>query len=281
MNGMLAVRLLPQGFGCERHDCMKRAVPHDNASPEKDETLADSVYRRLKSDILWGRLEPGQALRSDTIKTSYDVGISPLREALTRLASEALVVRVAQRGFKVAPLDSAQVIDTAEARVLVEGEALRLSIERGDLQWETEIVAASHALSRTLSDGKLRPESEAWAVPHQRFHMALIAACRSEWLIRVATVLFDHAERHRIIGERWRVSLEASGAIAGRNRELEHEKLGKAVLKRDVDTALDLMRRHYMLTAQSVVHVLDGERGHAVRLQSLRQGATRPRRAAG
>lgn len=249
---------------------MKRSARRENIASSEDETLTDFVYRRLKADIIWGRLVPDQPLRSDELKEAYEIGISPLREALTRLSAEALVVRMAQRGFKVASLSVDQVVDIARSRVLVEGAALRASIELGDLRWESEIAAATHALSRTLSEGLLRPESEAWAVPHRRFHMSLIAACGSEWLLRMSENLYDHAERHRLLGERWRVEFEASGAVSGRNRAIEHERLAKAVLDRDMQPALELLERHYLLTARSVVHVIEGGDGSNLQLDLSR-----------
>lgn len=257
---------------------MKRSVPRETPSAQGDETLTDSVYRRLKADIVWGRLEPDLPLRSDELRETYQIGISPLREALTRLAGDGLAIRLAQRGFKVASLDIDQVVDVARTRILVEGEALRASVELGDLQWETEIAAATHALSRILSEGTLRPESEAWAVPHRRFHMALIAGCESEQLLRIAANLFDHAERHRLLGERWRVGFEASGAISGRNRLLEHEKLAKATLDRDAESAVELLGRHHMLTARSVVHALEGDGASDLRFDLQRGRVSQQRR---
>ena len=131
---------------------MKRSVaqasllePDHNGAPR---TIAESIYHRLRQDILWGRFIPGSPLRSDDLRERYDVGISPLREALTRLASERLVTTVGQRGFRVAPLTAYDVEDTMATRLVIEGEALARSMERGDIAWETSVVAAFHALSR-------------------------------------------------------------------------------------------------------------------------------------
>ena len=242
---------------------MKRAVspsPVESADGGA-RTLADVIYRRLKADILWGRLGPAEPLRSDDLRATYDIGISPLREALTRLTVEGHVVNLSQRGFRVAPLTVKGVRDVAEARGVVEGEALRCSIEYGDLAWETEIVGATHALTRTLRSGELRPEGEAWSEHHRRYHFALIAACDSEWLLRASAQLFDHAERHRMIAEQRRINNEASGVVSRRDRLNEHEELAKTVLTRDTDGALRFMRRHLHLTMISVIAALEGSSG--------------------
>src|SRR5580700_3759218 len=131
---------------------MKRSVTEARrgqvATDDLPRTVAESTYQRLRQDILWGRFAPGSPLRSDELRARYDVGISPLREALTRLSSERLVTTVGQRGFRVAQLTAYDVEDTMATRLVIEGEALARSMERGDIAWETSVVAAFHALSR-------------------------------------------------------------------------------------------------------------------------------------
>src|SRR5262245_26547488 len=107
------------------------------AAVQEPRTLSEAVYRRLKNDILWGRFPPDSALKSDRLRDLYSIGISPLREALSRLASERLVTASGQRGFRVAPLTIEDVRDTMETRIVIEREALTRSIAVGDISWET------------------------------------------------------------------------------------------------------------------------------------------------
>ena len=65
-------------------------------------TQTDRVHRRLRADIIAGRLAPGTRLAMEQLKTAYGVGLSPLREALSRLSSQGLVEQLSQRGFRVA-----------------------------------------------------------------------------------------------------------------------------------------------------------------------------------
>jgi hypothetical protein len=59
---------------------------HDLGAPPQ--TLSDEADRHLRRDVIAGRLVPGSRLRIDRLKVAYDIGASPLREALSRLASE-------------------------------------------------------------------------------------------------------------------------------------------------------------------------------------------------
>ena len=214
-------------------------------------TIAESIYRRLRQDILWGRFVPGSPLRSDELRARYNVGISPLREALTRLASERLVTTVGQRGFRVAPLTAYDVEDTMATRLVIEGEALARSIDRGDIAWETSVVAAFHALSRHPIPKEPGPSTEVWALHHRQFHMALLSACGSRWHMELAGLLFDQAERHRILRSKF-----GPQKILKRDTVREHKQIFEAALSRDVKTAVRALGKHYQATAEQVVSVL-------------------------
>ena len=161
---------------------MKRSVAETHPVPADQNggprTIAESIYRRLRQDVLWGRFAPGAPLRSDELRAHYNVGISPLREALTRLASERLVTSVGQRGFRVAPLTAYDVEDTMRTRIVLERDALARSIENGDIAWETAVVAAFHTLSRNPIPRETGSATEGWAVHHRQFHLALIFSLR-------------------------------------------------------------------------------------------------------
>jgi GntR family transcriptional regulator, carbon starvation induced regulator len=236
---------------------MKRSVAeaHSTAPAHDDlpRTIAESIYRRIRQDILWVQLAPGAALRSDQLRARYNVGISPLREALTRLVSERLVTSVGQRGFRVAPLTAYDVEDTMQMRLLIERDALARSIENGDIAWETAVVASFHALSRNpIPTGPGAP-TESWAIHHRQFHMALISACGSRWQMDLAGLLFDQAERHRMLRTKF-----APQQKLRRDTMREHKQIFEATLARDVKAAIRALEKHYATTAKQVGAVLAG-----------------------
>jgi GntR family carbon starvation induced transcriptional regulator len=234
---------------------MKRSVVEAHAAGPADDrvprTIAESTYHRLRQDILWGQFAPGWPLRSDKLRARYGVGVSPLREALTRLVSERLVTSVGQRGFRVAPLTAYDVEDTMATRIVIEGEALKRSIERGDIAWETAVVGAFHALSRHPIPKAPGPSTEVWAVHHRRFHMTLLSACGSRWHMELAGLLFDQAERHRILRSKFGPQIKLK-----RDTVREHKQIFDAALARDADAAVRALDRHYRATAEQVASVL-------------------------
>lgn len=226
---------------------------YDVASDSEDapKTIAESVYRRLRSDIIWGVLSPGAPLRSDELRKMYDAGISPIREALSRLASERLVTSSGQRGFRVAPMGIDHVEDIIETRLIIEAAALKRSIETGDVGWETRIVAAHHALSRSPFPTSQGSEAEVWSMNHRAFHMALISACQSDWQIYLAGLLFDQSERFRILRA---VKTATSGNA--RDPAKEHQQLVDAVLDRDIDSSITALQKHYRTTMVMAIDAL-------------------------
>jgi len=235
---------------------MKRSlavVDTSGLEPGAPRTIAESVYRRIRTDIVWGHLPPDAPLRSDGLREKYAVGISPLREALTRLATEGLVIGVEQKGFRVAPVTEHDVTDTMQTRFVVEKEALTASLKQGDLSWEISLFASFHALSSTAIPNAPGDAAENWARRHRQFHMALIAACGSTLQIELAGMLFDRAERHRV----WALKLMLqTRSRLRRNVLAEHRSIYDAAVARNSKAAVDALGRHYEATADQVIAAL-------------------------
>jgi len=213
-------------------------------------TLAEATYRQLREDIVWGKRAPGTALRSNELRAAYDIGISPLREALSRLASERLVICSGQRGFSVAPLDAEDVLDTMETRIVIEIEALRRSIRFGGKDWLAAIRENYERLSALPIPQAPGRTAADWSTQHRAFHMALLSASRSRWMIRLAGDLFDQAERHRIVAY-----LDAAPANF-RDRDAEHLRILQAALARNEDAAAEALDSHYRRTGIGVAEKL-------------------------
>jgi DNA-binding GntR family transcriptional regulator len=252
---------------------MKRSIDStsDAPTPIQDETprtMAEIIYRKLRSDIVWGVLPPGAPLRSDELRAKYGVGISPLREALSRLMVERLVTTIGQRGFRVAPISAEDVLDVTETRLVVERAALAKSIERGDLKWETRIVAAFHALSKIpLPPARGSDLGESWASHHREFHMALLSGCGSPWQINLAGLLFDQADRFRLMP-----GAQVNISKAGRDPADEHRRIMQATLGRNVEKALQALESHYRATTAQVIKSIGQDNTASQRARS--KGAT-------
>jgi DNA-binding GntR family transcriptional regulator len=153
------------------------------------------------------------------------------------LAKRDLVVARPRRGFRVREFSVEDIVGLTESRVEIESVALRLAIERGDVRWEAQIVAAHHLVERTPrvdDNGKYREE---WGVRHRDFHQALTAGCNNARLQEVVLGLRAGAELYR----RWWWALAAD-----RHRDLaaEHRQLMELTLARNADAAIEALAFH-------------------------------------
>lgn len=224
------------------------AAPDLAASSEK--TRAELAYKLISKDLLAGRFEPSARLRLNELKLRYDLGLSPLREALLRLASEGLVIAEGQRGFAVAPVSLSELTDLTRTRQQIEALALSEAIAQGDADWEADILSAFHRLSRAPLPSSADDLDTAmnWEQRHRAFHDALVAACDSPWLLRFHSQLLDHSERYR----RLRMfNPPQTMTDPTRNRDAEHREIMDAVLERNATKACELMRAHLQRTAEA------------------------------
>lgn len=199
-------------------------------------TVRSNTYERIKRDILFGELAPGSKLKLDTLKARYEASVSTLRETLNRLASEGFVSAEEQRGFFVTPVSKEDFSEIANLRILLEGFALRASIENGDTEWEGNLVAAHHKLHRMEQLLLTGDESqiELWKRYDWEFHLALIQACNSQNLLSLHSTLYDKYLRYQML------ILTSRGAEAVE----EHRIMFEAALRRDTDTAVEALEQH-------------------------------------
>ena len=165
------------------------------ATGETSRTLTEHTYSGLRDDILAGRLLPGSRLRIEHLRAERQVGAGTIREALTRLVSDALVIAEGQRGFRVAPMAMDELLDITHLRVQIEIEALRLSIRHGDAAWRDALSTAFETLAGVTP---VRTERRRlWEELNLRFHETLLSGRPSPWTLRVLRLLSRQSERYR------------------------------------------------------------------------------------
>ena len=217
-------------------------------------TLANQAQELLRRDILSGTLAPGERLRTKDLQARYGLGLSPLRESLQRLSAEGMVVNDAQRGFAVAPVSVAELRDLTVARTALESTMLPMAMQLGGADWEGDIVAAFHRLSRTPlpNDPAALVDASLWELRHRSFHHALVAGCGSPWLLRLHGQLVDQSERYRKI--RILHHLESQAQV--RDVNAEHQAVMDAVLRRDAAQAVALMTQHLVATSDATARLM-------------------------
>jgi DNA-binding GntR family transcriptional regulator len=201
----------------------------------ENETIAEDGYRRIRSDIVFGRLRPAQKLRLEGLREDYGVSVSTLREILNRLASEGFVVAEGRKGFAVAPVSADNLKELAELRLLLEIHAMEKSFARADMEWEGRVVSAHHKLAATerlMSSGIGDPEQ--WKRYDSEFHRALISNCGSRVLMDTHAGTFDKYFRYQMIALNYR----------GDEPARQHRSLVECALRRDAAEAKTVLIEH-------------------------------------
>ena len=212
----------PKTLGERAAVTRRRESAHAAAPPTP---VGEMTYRRVRADIVYGRLAPGQKLTLERMRDTYGSAVSTLREIFNGLASEGLVTAEGARGFEVASISPDNLREVAAMRQLLECDALRSSFEAGDVEWEGRVVAAHHklaSLERRMAAGD-RSEEEVLRRYDWEFHNALISACGSRVLLDMHAGIYDKYLRYLMLAAVFRGEPVAD----------EHRKLLNFALERD------------------------------------------------
>lgn len=221
---------------------------HQSAHEWTAPTLATNIANQLRDLIADGRIPPGEKLHLEALRAQFGVSLSPLREALSRLSAEGFVVMENQRGYRVAPVSTQNLLEVTKLRCVLEPFALREAIQHGDDQWESEIVASIYRLTKlekAKADGERAAE---WESAHRDFHQTLLSACKMPILLQFCSTLHDLSDRYR------RLFLERQPF--DRDVPQEHADIYKAALERDADKACTLLRDHIERTGTNALNGL-------------------------
>ncbi|WP_447895345.1 GntR family transcriptional regulator [Vreelandella sp. GE22] len=201
--------------------------------PPANATASSRIYEILRRDLVDGRFAAGEKLAINALKERYQVGLSPLREALNKLAAYGLLIQENQRGFRVPTLTRTELDDIAKTRLALEAMAFEQAIAHGDATWEADLLAAEHR----LKCADMAPEKEdEWERLHTRFHRTLVAPCGSVWLLRFIEQLHDQFDRYRRQGPEM--------PAVRQQLDEEHHQLVVLALERNAQAARQLLDEH-------------------------------------
>ena len=201
-------------------------------------TRAEWAEDNLRKAILEGVLEPGERLNINDLTERWSVSPTPLREALQRLAQQGLVTIAPQRGTFVTMLTEQDLREVYEIREMLEPLAAYQSVRHMSAPDVERLQVAREQLVAAYSrDPRDRRESEQ---AHREFHLAVLAASPSSWLLRLTTLLLDHSARYRV------VSTDLRGGAS--HVVQEHLAIFDAALDGDADAVRDAVQQHLAST---------------------------------
>ena len=202
-------------------------------------TLTNTVMELIRQDILLGELAPEQKLVVADLKARYNVGASPIREALVQLSWKKYVKFAPQKGCWVAPVSVDELEDLFETNLVLSRVLLERAILNGDEAWELNILTSYHKLNR-INPADLTVDLSEWEKRHSEFHLALLEGCQSPVMLTLYREVYEQIERYRHIWINHSRDNEERYHDNG-----EHEAMMKAVLERNTLQALELLNNHF------------------------------------
>ena len=205
----------------------------EKSAREKDRKppLAESVYLVIKQDIFDFRLLPGDRFTENEVAGRLNVSRTPAREALFRLEREGYLQVHFRSGWSVRELDFKQFDDLYDLRIALETAAVRQLCEQAERVDLDELKSVwLGPLDARLDDG------ERVCALDEAFHCALVVATGNREMARC------HQEVTERIHLLRRLDFTEAGRIAATYNE--HAQILRAVLRRDADRAIGLLRGH-------------------------------------
>lgn len=221
----------------ERLEALTVLVPHDVHT----ESLAAIAYFLIRDLIVTLELAPGTPVNERSLMDRLELGRTPVREALRRLADEGLVTIYARRGMTIAPVDVHDLASVSEVRVGLEGLAARLAAQRATAD-DLEVAAD---LIDELDRGVDPADPRALIRLDQRVHHCLYRATQNPYLVGTLDQYFTLSLRLWFLGLDRVSRLDESVA--------EHRGLLTAITGSD-DAAAEKMARTHVTGFWDEIH---------------------------
>lgn len=206
--------------------------------------VGDIVYQMLRQGILDQTFRPGDRLELDELAQKLDVSVTPVKDAVNRLATEGLIEVRARSGTFVSRISVEDLAETLEIRCALEAHA---AINAAELATDTDISRLRDLcdqMSKSIQNNQERVQHEEW---NKRFHQTIVELSGNRRLIDLYNGLNAHITMARVhyASEAWRSRLP--------QETIEHRRILEALRRRDGVGAARALREHIQSAASSLV----------------------------
>ncbi|GLT18564.1 XRE family transcriptional regulator [Vibrio zhanjiangensis] len=207
-------------------------------------TLTDKVSKMIYQDILSGEFKPCQKLVVADLKRRYDVGASPIREALVQLSWTKYVSIEPQKGCWVSPVCIDELADLYDSLRTIASVLLKKSIRLGGEEWELDVLTSYHKLSRiSLNDENF--DWQRWEERQHQFHIALLEGSKSPNMFGFFHDLINQIKRYRYFAR--------NNGLDTRQLEInEYEKILDLVMAKETEQAAEYFDRHLYRSMEQI-----------------------------
>lgn len=209
--------------------------------------LSDLAYHQIKTMILQNQLKPGQLVKESQLQEMVDIGRTPVREALLRLADNELVSIHPRKGIEIAKISPKSIHDIFTARILIEPSVLKdyhQNIRENDL-----ISLRNRFTELNVHDALSHESALALAELDDQLHLMIVSAMNNQYATRMMHLFVD-----KLTIIRAAVSVYAKDRWITSNQE--HLQIIDAILQQDISSACELLLQHLDTSYNEAVKTL-------------------------
>ncbi len=232
-----------------RHRASRRINP---PLPSNSTTLAERIYQQLKSEIIHGTFQPGEAINEKVLAIRYRGSRTPVREAIMRLQQESLLRLVPQKGYFVSHLTIHELNEMYEYRAELEGFCAEVAARR----WaDAALIERLTKLARIQYKSGDRNSYERFIEADTEFHIGIARLSRNRLLVRAVTEVRCQMERLMFAA----IDIGYYGELPAR----EHTDIVEAIRRRDPRAARQAMHNHIVGSKEKVMLLAAGSPARA------------------
>ena len=208
------------------------------------ELLADRAYAELRDRIVTLRIAPGAPIDEDALGGELEIGRTPVREAIKRLALENLVTVFPRRGTFASEINITDLADISDVRIQLEGHAAYRAAQRITAAQREEL----DGLLEELAGSQGSDDVEALMALDTRVHRFVHRCAGNPYLEETLGRYFNLSLRI------WYLVIDRLPHLFARVHE--HEDLLRAIADGDADRARDVMAEHIETFEREIRSVL-------------------------
>lgn len=210
------------------------SVIDDTETPGEAQSLPELAYRRLRANILSARIPPGSELRQEHLAKEFGISRVPLREAMSRLNAERLLIQLPRRGYVVPSLTCDEIIEICDMSMLLEAHAAVVATR---VRTDRDVDEVEAILNELENFDATDPDAlEGWHNLAYKFHDRLFRSTRRTRLHEVVANLRDAVEPYM------RLEMDLLDHIE--QSTIDHRKIFNAFKSQDTEAAGRLSREH-------------------------------------
>ena len=226
---------------------LRRVVQTKLPIPPSVPTLAEQVYQQLKTDIIRGVFQPGEAINEKVLAHRYEGSRTPVREAIMRLQQESLLRLVPQKGYFVSHLTIHELNEMYEYRAELEGFCAELAARR----WtDGALVQRLAEIAQAQYKTEDRKSYEYFIEADTEFHLGIAQLTHNRLLVRAVKDVRCQMERIMFAS----IDIGYYGEVPAR----EHSDIVEAIRNRDPASARKAMYHHIVGSKEKVLRLASG-----------------------